>query len=374
MDFSMFPPEINSALMYSGPGVGPLLEASASWNGLAESLTSSAGEYSSTLGSLRGVWLGPSAEAAQISATRFLSWMSETAEMALVSAGQAAAAAVAYETAFAATVPPPVVAANRALLMMLVATNFLGVNTAAIAAAEAEYAEMWAQDAAAMYAYQGESVSAIAGLPQFGPAPQVATGAQPVGVTQAAASAPQSIWSWLTSPNSFLTALGDATTPVGFVESQWLSFSSSGPWQAPLLMLTYGLMGQANGFMDRSNSLTEEGNRISRELALDDEMQQLGRVPGGAVYPVNPAEAPTMPENSPRASFMHPGASMGAAHTAGHLSVPPSWRSVDLAAKAAPLSGGGMVPTPIAAVGGRERGKRKGEEILQVKLILPKGV
>jgi PPE-repeat protein len=31
------------------------------------------------------------------------------------------------------TVPPPVVAANRAELMMLVATNFLGQNTPAIA-------------------------------------------------------------------------------------------------------------------------------------------------------------------------------------------------------------------------------------------------
>ena len=37
------------------------------------------------------------------------------------------------------TVPPPVIAANRSLLMALVATNFLGQNTAAIAATEAQY-------------------------------------------------------------------------------------------------------------------------------------------------------------------------------------------------------------------------------------------
>ena len=37
---------------------------------------------------------------------------------------------------FAATVPPPVIAANRALLAMLIATNFLGQNTPAIAATE----------------------------------------------------------------------------------------------------------------------------------------------------------------------------------------------------------------------------------------------
>ncbi len=39
--------------------------------------------------------------------------------------------------------------------MSLVATNFLGKNTPAIAATEAHYGEMWAQDAAAMYAYAG---------------------------------------------------------------------------------------------------------------------------------------------------------------------------------------------------------------------------
>jgi PPE-repeat protein len=58
------------------------------------------------------------------------------------------------------TVPPPVIAANRVLLMTLVATNFFGQNTPAIAATEAQYMEMWAQDAAAMYSYAGSSALA----------------------------------------------------------------------------------------------------------------------------------------------------------------------------------------------------------------------
>jgi PPE family len=56
------------------------------------------------------------------------------------------AAVARTEAAFAATVPPPVIAANRALLASLVVTNFLGQNTSTIAATEAHYAEMWAQD------------------------------------------------------------------------------------------------------------------------------------------------------------------------------------------------------------------------------------
>ncbi len=75
----------------------------------------------------------------------------------------------AYETAFAETVPPPVIAANRALLLQLLATNFLGQNTPAIADVEAQYGEMWAQDAAAMYGYALASAAAST-LPPFEPA------------------------------------------------------------------------------------------------------------------------------------------------------------------------------------------------------------
>jgi PPE-repeat protein len=53
-----------------------------------------------------------------------------------------------------------VVAANRSLLMSLIATNLLGQNAAAIAATETQYTEMWAQDAAAMYGYAGQSSAA----------------------------------------------------------------------------------------------------------------------------------------------------------------------------------------------------------------------
>src|SRR6185437_9447168 len=76
------------------------------------------------------------------------------------SATQAQAAAAGYEMAFAMTVPPPVIAANRSLLAALVATNFFGQNTPAIAATEIQYAEMWAQDAAAMYGYAASSAAA----------------------------------------------------------------------------------------------------------------------------------------------------------------------------------------------------------------------
>ena len=60
------------------------------------------------------------------------------------------------------------IAANRAQLASLVATNLLGQNTPAIAATEVHYAEMWAQDAAAMYGYAGSSAAATQ-VPPFTP-------------------------------------------------------------------------------------------------------------------------------------------------------------------------------------------------------------
>ena len=84
-------------------------------------------------------------------------------------------------------VPPPVIAANRALLQALVATNLFGQNTPAIAATETLYAEMWAQDATAMYGYAGTSASAST-LPPFTPAPRATNGTSAPTSTQPAAS------------------------------------------------------------------------------------------------------------------------------------------------------------------------------------------
>jgi hypothetical protein len=93
-------------------------------------------------------------------ATPYVGWLSETEAQADQAAQQARTAAAAFEAAFAGTVPPPLVAANRAQLLSLVATNVFGQDTPAIAAAEAQYGEMWAQDAAAMEGYAAASSTA----------------------------------------------------------------------------------------------------------------------------------------------------------------------------------------------------------------------
>jgi PPE-repeat protein len=165
MDFGFYPPEINSGRMYSGPGSGPLLAAAQAWVALADELYTAASGYQSVVTELTPAWSGPSSASMSTAAASFVEWLSATAAQAEQSATQAQAAAAGYETAFAMTVPPPVIAANRSLLAALVATNFFGQNTPAIAATEIQYAEMWAQDAIAMYGYAASSASATSLTP-----------------------------------------------------------------------------------------------------------------------------------------------------------------------------------------------------------------
>jgi PPE-repeat protein len=177
MDYALLPPEVNSARIYSGPGSAPMLAAAAAWDGLAVDLESTAASYQSAISELTsGPWLGPSSSAMVAAATPYATWMRTTATQAARSATQARMAAGAYETVFAMTVPPLVIAANRTLLMSLIATNLFGQNTAAIAATEAHYMEMWAQDALAMYGYAGQSATASA-LAPFAPAPHTTNAA-----------------------------------------------------------------------------------------------------------------------------------------------------------------------------------------------------
>jgi PPE-repeat protein len=188
-DFAARPPEINSALMYSGAGAGPLMAASSAFNSLSAELSSNAASYQTVISQLTDTeWRGPSAQAMAAAAQPFISWLTTTSGQLREAAIQAAASAAAYEAAFAATVPPAVIAANRAQLANLVATNILDRNAAAIAANEATYAEFWEQDAAAMYGYAANSAAAAKLSPLTPPAQNTnpsGQGAQAAAVSNA---------------------------------------------------------------------------------------------------------------------------------------------------------------------------------------------
>ncbi len=163
--FAWLPPEINSALIFAGPGAAPLLAAAEAWDGLAEDLASSASSFFSVTSDLaNGSWQGASAAAMMAVATQYVGWLSAAAAQAEAASGQAAAIAAAFESAVAATVQPAVVAANRALVKALAATNWFGFNVPAIMDTEAAYEAMWAADVAAMFGYHADASAAVAQL------------------------------------------------------------------------------------------------------------------------------------------------------------------------------------------------------------------
>ncbi|OBB99231.1 PPE family protein [Mycobacterium sp. 852002-40037_SCH5390672] len=236
MDYGALPPEINSARMYTGPGSASMLAASAAWDGLATELRSAAASYSSVISGLSTAWLGPSSASMAAAAAPYAAWLTATAAQAEQTANQARAAAAAYEAAFAATVPPPVIEANRADLASLISTNVIGQNTAAIAANEARYAAMWAQDSAAMYGYAGQSAAASAVSPfdppaqntnPAGPAGQAAAVTQTVG--SSAGTNTQSTLAQLTSatPNALRSLAAPAAAAPTSPASSLASFLSN---------------------------------------------------------------------------------------------------------------------------------------------------
>ncbi|ORW33152.1 hypothetical protein AWB91_08400 [Mycobacterium paraense] len=329
MDYAALPPEVNSARMYAGPGSGPMLAAASAWDGLAAALQSAASSYQSELAALTaGPWLGPSAGLMAAAATPYVTWTRVSAAQAEQTANQAAAAAAAYETAFAETVPPPVIAANRSLLLALVATNIFGQNTPAIATTEAQYAEMWAQDAAAMYGYAAASALATV-LTPFSPPPRStnagAPSAQAAAVAQAAATPAGSVQSAVSAPQA-ISGVPAALSSLAATPAQF------GPLD--LLAVLANLIGV---FVDPE--LSAAGLGIDAGVSLPalpfDVVGALTGfhtddiVSGWAGIQPWPGNAPVPPTPFPVITNLAGGSAVTAglaeAKTIGALSVPPAW-------------------------------------------------
>lgn len=346
LDFGILPPEVNSARIYFGPGSGPMMAAASAWDALSWQLDSFAVGYSSTLSELEGhSWSGSSAAAMAAAAAPYVAWATATATLAEQAAGQARAAAAAYEAAFAATVPPAAVTANRVQQATLVATNFFGQNTTAIAATEAAYAGMWAQDAAAMYGYAA-AASAATTLTAFREPPKTTSGAPQSPQTAAVAQAT-------------LAAAGQ---------------------QDPLAALTSSTLGGTNSFNTLTDPLLFGSNSARTAGQMGNYIMALIGSPSSAVkVPVAAAAGEfELGAAGARGAVL---AAVGEAAPVGGLSVPSSWpatpaagsavQQVQLAAAAQPLASAGETgrPTssrpghlapagvgPVQALGRRRRG------------------
>jgi PPE-repeat protein len=345
-DFGSLPPEITSGQIYMGPGAESLMTAAAAWQQIASELEFSAASYNCVLQQLIEAWQGPSATAMVMAGMPYVLWLQDIALRAAQLGIQAQTAAAAFQLAHATVVPPPVIAANRTQWAELVATNLFGYNSPAIAANEAHYAEMWAQDVAAMSQYSASSQAATSDIRPFTTAPvtsrPAATATAPVSVTSASAAkaaAADPTASAVTGDGLFSTLI-----PPNLANPYVQSLVSSG---SPINLLT--MLATFTGY----NALAE-ATRGNRPMA-----PEAGGLGGSVALPRATAPVSASAGNAPRM---------------GNLSVPPNWAEPqNIPPSAAPLSStppGGKqrlpigFPTipavPVIAAGARK--KKKGSD------------
>lgn len=379
LDLGAIPPEITSALMYAGPGSAPLQAAASAWNALAAEMSSAATGYNTVITQLASEeWLGPASTAMADAAAPYVAWMSTTAAQAEQAAAGARAAAAAYEAAHAAVVPPPLVMANRVQTAQLMATNVLGQNTPAIAQLEAQYAQMWAQDAAAMYGYAGQSAAATKMATFASPAVNTnpaGKAIQATAVTQAAGtatgtSAQSTLSQAMSSMNSLQSALAtptaSSTNPTGLLGSptfltngaNWLSFPTNSLIGSLLIGLGGSNVVNPAWFIGVFRNFAGPAYNVeglpyfstgmaNTMLSLSKGLAPAAAAAGGAAKAAAPglgALGGLLGGGAGGVGGSGVSAGLGNAASVGGLAVPPSWIG------SAPLTAAPHAPLPISSV------------------------
>jgi PPE-repeat protein len=277
-------------------------------------------------------------------ATPYVGWLSSAAAQAQLSAGQARAAATAFETALTATVHPAAVTSNRVSLLSLVQTNFLGLNTPAIFANEFDYVEMWAQDVAAMVGYQGGATAVAESLTPFGALPVDLPGVAGIGAefaslaTQVSAAVSPLAEGALAASSAAVAGVQSlaAAVPV----QSLMSVAQLGAM--PVSMLMGPLMQSANAGTAGAAGLA------SATEGLADAPKFVGDV------------APAMTGLGGGAGLGDGMAGdLGKAHLVGAMSVPPTWQgSVPKGMSSSAMAGLGEMPNlaAMAQAGGTGSG------------------
>ncbi|KBV74627.1 PE family protein PPE60 [Mycobacterium tuberculosis TKK-01-0080] len=230
------------------------------------------------------------------------------------------------------------IAENRAELMILIATNLLGQNTPAIAVNEAEYGEMWAQDAAAMFGYAATAATATEALLPFEDAPLITN---PGGLLEQAVAVEEAIDTAAANQlmNNVPQALQQLAQPT---KSIWPFDQLSELWKAisPHLSPLSNIVSMLNNHVSMTNS------GVSMASTLHSMLKGFAPAAAQAVETAaqNGVQAMSSLGSSLGSSGLGAGvaANLGRAASVGSLSVPPAWaaanQAVTPAARALPLT------------------------------------
>lgn len=165
MNFSALPPAVNSARIFAGARLDPLLAATTACSRLAEELGSAAASFMAfTARLLGGTWQGTSSTAIADAAALRAGWPAAAAH-AQQGAFQATFMAAEIEAVQSAVLRPILVAGNR--LVSLVVPNLFGESAPAIAAGKAVCESMWVSDVSAMAALHARAWAGVSALAAF---------------------------------------------------------------------------------------------------------------------------------------------------------------------------------------------------------------
>lgn len=325
-----------------------MLAAATAWARLAAETGSAAGAYQSVLTGLTDEgWLGPASESMAVAVTPYVAWLTATAGLAEQAAARAAAVAAAFDEAYAAVAPPPMIAVNRSALATLVATNVLGQNATAIATLEAEYAQLWVQDAVAMYGYAARAAAATA-LTPFTEPPATTNSSGSAG--QAAAVAQATAGSGHAELSRLIGAIPQVLSGLG---SAAASLPPAAAPAAPLTLsqlVSYLLILPKSivPFNDAIKTVLYGMIQYARNLNTD---LDIAAATGGRAGFGSGATALAVAEEPAVLSARPISAGVGNAGAIGRLSVPPNWTATAPVAKMAAAALPGAGPTAAAAAG-----------------------
>ena len=351
LDFAAIPPEITSSLIYSGAGSAPLMAAAAAYANLGAEISTTATQWESIIALLTSEqWTGGGSAAAATAAQPIITYLTETAATLEQASAQATASAAAFEAVYAAVVPPQLVITNRTTQAALLPLAIIPTVAAEIAALDAQYAEMWAQDAAAMAAYQAASLAA-----------GVLSPVTPLTSTTSPA----------TAATADSVALGTDST-AGTAQALLAPVTSAAPLATDPITPTFpGLLGSIDNFLGTPAVLNSINggvntaawfvmNTIPTAVSLGHTLGTVPAIPFALTDSVTPL-AGGMVQGTMVGSVSGAGASaaLGEATAVGGLSVPAGWNAAapaSLASSTAPLEGSGWTAAaeaePVTAMPG----------------------
>jgi PPE-repeat protein len=187
-EWGTYPPEINSAGFWLGPGTGSFYEAAATLEALVALLAGILGGTEAAAGAQMASWDSVASLVAMAAHLPYQAWIGDTMAHLMQASAMIAANAQGFDSLKAATPTPGEIEENQIENVILNQLNFLGMLTPAIAANRAEYGRKWVTAAGNMYSYEALSGTTVQTLAPLDPpipsgmpaaAPGVPDAAQP---------------------------------------------------------------------------------------------------------------------------------------------------------------------------------------------------